>query len=236
MVVNVKVSFAYNWSSLRTINVYTDNNFCTSINANGNHSIEIPNNVKEISFQLGSIYPYKTVVSVTPTDTKEGEIFVGLYLNYRGLLLSLYDSLKNDFLKGRKLTIVEYNTFGNSDINTELIVLKNSRTSLLMLLISLIILVFSVVQQNNTLAPFAFLIGISSLITSLVYYKEQKVERNTYKVRIISSVMLFVLSVYFLDNSYMFLHWVILIFTVLLVFFFIENLRNSENKNLKEAV
>lgn len=235
MILNVKVSFVNGWFSYRSIKVFTGNVFCATINANGNHSIEIPNDVKEISFQLGSLYPYKTIVLLTPNDYKEDKIFVGLSLNHRGILLSLYDSLKTDYLQSRKLSVEEFRLFSENVNQKDLIILKNSKTSLLMLLLSLIILVFSVVQQNNDLAPFAFLIGLSSLITSLVYYKEQKVERNNYKVRVISSVLLFVLSIYFLDNSYLFLHWIILIFTTLLAFFFIENLRNNENTNLREA-
>ena len=235
MILNVKVSFVNGWFSYRTIKVFTDNVFCTSINANGNHSIEIPNDAKEILFQLGTIYPYKTIISLTSNDYNEGKVFVGLSLNHRGMLLSLFDSLKSNYLQSRKLSIEEYQLFDKNINQKDLIVLKNLKSSLLLFLISLIILVFSVVQQNNDLAPFAFLIGLSSLITSLVYYNEKTVERNTYKVRIISCVMLFVLSIYFLDNSYLFLHWIILIFTILLVFFFIENLRNNENTNLREA-
>lgn len=235
MILNVKISFVYGWFSYRNLKIFTDNNFCTSINASGNHSIEIPNDTKEIIFQLGTIYPYKTIISLTSTDYNEGKVFVGLSLNHRGMLLSPYDSLKTNYLQSRKLSIGEFRSFSENVNQKDLIELKNSRTSLLILLLSLIILVFSVVQQNNDLAPFAFLIGLSSLITSLVYYKEKIVERNTYKVRMISSVLLFVLSIYFLDNSYLFLHWTILIFIILLVFFFIENLRNNENTNLKGA-
>lgn len=235
MVLNVKVSFVNGWFSYKNIKIFTDGNFCTSINANGNHSIEILNDTKVILFQLGTIYPYKTAVSLTSIDYNEGKVFVGLSLNHRGMLLSLYDSLKTNYLQSRKLSIEEYKLFNENINQKDLIILKNSKTSLLILLLSLIILFFSVVQQNNDLAPFAFLIGLSSLVISLVYYNEKTVERNTYKVRIISTVMLFVLSIYFLDNSYLFLHWIILIFTILLVFFFIENLRDNENTNLREA-
>ena len=235
MILNVKVSFVNDWFSYRTIKVFTDNVFSATINANGNHSIEIPNDTKEIMFQLGTIYPYKTAVSLTSNDLNEVKVFVGLSLNHRGMLLSLLDSLKTNYLQSRKLSIEEYQLFDKNINQKDLIVLKNLKSSLLLFLISLIILVFSVIQQNNDLAPFAFLIGLSSLITSLVYYNEKTVERNIYKVRIISSVLLFVLSIYFLDNSYLFLHWIILIFTILLVFFFIENLRNNENTNLREV-
>ena len=235
MVVNVNISYVYGWFSYRNIKVFTDDNFCTSINANGDHTIEIPNDTRQISFQLGTIYPYKTIVSLTPNDYKEDNIFVGLSLNHRGILLSLYDSLKTDYLRSRKLSIEEFRLFSENINQKDLIILKNSKTSLLMLLLSLVILVFSVAQQNNNLAPFAFLIGLSSLITSIVYYKEQKVERNNYKVRIISSVSLFILSIYFLDNSYLFLHWIILGFTTLLILFFIENLKSNQNIDVKEV-
>ena len=235
MILNVKISFVNGWFFYRTIKVFTDNVFCTSINASGNHSIEMSNETKEIKFQLGTIFPYKANVSLTSNDYKEEKVFVGLHLNHRGMLLSLYDTLKSNYLQSKMLSIEEYLVFDKNVNQKDLIILKNSKSSLLMLILSLIILFFSVVQQNNDLAPFAFLIGLSSLVISLVYYNEKTVERNTYKVRIISSVMLFVLSIYFLDNSYLFLHWIILIFTILLVFFFIENLRNNENTNLREA-
>lgn len=235
MILNVKISFVYGWFSYRNLKIFTNDNFYTSINANGNHSIEIPNDTREISFQLGTVYPYKTIISLTPNDYNESKVFVGLRLNHRGILLSLYDSLKTDYLQSRKLSMEEFRLFSEDINQKDLIILKNSKTSLLMLLLSLVILVFSVVQQNNDLAPFAFLIGLSSLITSIVYYKEQKVERNNYKVRIISSVSLFVLSIYFLDNSYLFLHWIILGFTALLILFFIENLKNNQNIDVKEV-
>src|SRR5690606_11664821 len=134
-----------------------------------------------------------------------------------------------------KLSESEYQIFDKNNDKEELIEIKNSKTSTLMLLISAIILVFSIVQQNNDLSPFAFLIGLSSLITSLVYFKEKKVVKNNYMVRIIASVTLFILAVYFLDNSYMFLNWIILLFTALLILFFIENLKRSNKTNIKEA-
>lgn len=150
-------------------------------------------------------------------------------------MLSLYDSLRQNFLQSKKLSITEYNLFNKTDSNKELIAIKSSRTSQLLVLISLLILVFSVIQQNNPLAPFAFLIGLSSFITSLVYYREKEVEKSIYKSRVISSILLFILAIYFLENSFQFLNWIILIFTILLSFFFFENIQNNNKVNLKEA-
>ena|SRR5690554_1351412 len=235
LTLNIKTRFIYGWFSLRSIKLYVDDVLFTKFLAQGTSIIEIPDDAQKLTFVLGKVYPYKTNMYVTKEDRKRKEIFMGLHLNHRNLLFFLYDSLRTDYLRSVKLTIQEYASFENDIYQQEFITLKDNKTSIISLLVSLVILLFSAVQQENELAPFAFLIGISSLITSMVYYKEKKVERNTYKIRIISSVMLFVLSVYFLDNSYLFLHWIILIFTVLLVFFFIENLRSNKNKNLKEA-
>lgn len=235
MILNAKASFIYGWFSFRNICIYTDNVLCTCISGTGKHIIEIPKNTKVIRFELGKINPYKTSVSLTKEDYESGNIFVGLSLNHRGLALALYDSLKSDYLKSTKLSPYNYKLFGENIDQEELIELKNSKTSTLMLVISVIILVFSVVQQNNDLSPFAFLIGLSSLITSLVYFKEKKVVKNNYMVRIIASVTLFILAVFFLENSYMFLNYIILLFTVLLVLFFIENLKRSNKTNIKEA-
>ena len=235
LTLNIKTRFIYGWFSLRSIKLYVDDVLFTKFLAQGTSIIEIPEDAQKLTFVLGKVYPYKTNMYVTKEDRKRKEIFMGLHLDHRNLLFFLYDSLRTDYLRSVKLTIQEYASFENDIYQQEFITLKDNKTSIISLLVSLVILLFSAVQQENELAPFAFLIGISSLITSMVYYKEKKVERNTYKIRIISSVMLFVLSVYFLDNSYLFLHWIILIFTVLLVFFFIENLRSNKNKNLKEA-
>lgn len=235
MILNVKICFIYGWGSLRNVKIYADDKLLFKVLAQGNYILEIPENTNKLSFKLGLIYPYETTEIISTENRINNEVYVGLYWKHRGMLWTVYDSLKSDYLQSIKLNSEEYALFEKDIYQQEFITWKDNKTSLISLLVSLVILVFSIVQQNNALAPFAFLIGISSLITSMVYYKEKKVERNNYKMRIISSVMLFVLSVYFLDNSYLFLHWIILIFTVLLVFFFIENLRSNKNKNLKEA-
>lgn len=111
----------------------------------------MPNETKEIKFQLGTIFPYKANVSLTSNDYKEEKVFVGLHLNHRGMLLSLYDSLKTNYLQSRKLSPEEYKLFNENINQKDSIILRNSKSSLLLFLISLIVLVFSVVQQNNNI-------------------------------------------------------------------------------------
>ncbi|HLT66156.1 MAG TPA: hypothetical protein VKZ80_07390, partial [Flavobacterium sp.] len=61
------------------------------------------------------------------------------------------------------------------------------------------------------------------------------IEKRTYKTRILSTIALFVLAVLFLENSYGFLHYIILMFTILLTLFFIENLKSNQNIDVKEV-
>lgn len=235
MILNIKASFVYGWFSLRGIDVHTDNEFCASISGTGNYSIQIPESTKIITFTMGRIKQFKTTVTLTPADYEKKDVYVGLYLNHRGILLALYDSLKPDYLRSRILSPDAFLQFDNLIHKEQEISLKDAKASLLAVLISTLILVFSVVQQSNDLSPFAFFIGLSSLITSLVYYNQKKVLKSRYKVRMISTVVLFIIAVGFLENSYAFLHWVILLFTALLLLFSFENLRNNENTKIKEA-
>jgi len=130
-------------------------------------------------------------------------------------------------LRSVKLTIEEYASFGKNIYHQEFIALKDNKTSIITLLVSLMILVFSVIQQENKLAALAFMVGLSSTITSLVYFKDLQVEKSTYKMRIFSTIAAFVLAVLFLENTYGSLHLIILIFTVLLYFFYLENIKDS---------
>ncbi|GEM_PF-2005534 len=234
LTLNIKTRFVYGWFSLRNIKLYVNGVLFTKFLAQGTSIIEIPNDVQKLTFVLGKVYPYKTNIYITEEDRKRKEIFMGLHLNHRNLLFFLYDSLRTDYLRSVKLTIQEYASFGKDIYQQEFITLKDNKTSIISLLVSLVILLFSVVQQENELAPLAFMIGLSSTITSLVYFRDLQVEKGTYKTRILSTIALFVLVVLFLENSYGFLHWIILMFTILLVFSFIENLRSNENMDLNK--
>jgi len=235
LTLNIKTRFIYGWFSLRSIKLYVDDVLFTKFLAQGTSIIEIPDDAQKLTFVLGKVYPYKTNMFVTKEDRKRKEIFMGLHLNHRNLLFFLYDSLRTDFLRSVKLTIQEYASFENDIYQQEFITLKDNKTSIISLLVSLVILLFSVVQQENELAPLAFMIGLSSTIASLVYFKDLQIEKRTYKTRILSTIALFVLAVLFLENSYGFLHYIILMFTILLTLFFIENLKSNQNIDVKEA-
>lgn len=235
LTLNIKTRFIYGWFSLRSIKLYVDDVLFTKFLAQGTSIIEIPDDAQKLTFVLGKVYPYKNNMYVTKEDRKRKEIFMGLHLNHRNLLFFLYDSLRTDYLRSVKLTIQEYASFENDIYQQEFITLKDNKTSIISLLVSLVILLFSVVQQENELAPLAFMIGLSSTIASLVYFKDLQIEKRTYKARILSTIALFVLAVLFLENNYGFLHYIILMFTILLTLFFIENLKSNQNIDVKEA-
>jgi len=227
LILNIKTKFVYGWFSLRNIKLYVDGVLFTKFLAQGTSIIEIPDDVQKLTFVLGKVYPYKTTIYITEEDRKRKEIFIGLHLNHRNLLFFFYDSLRTDYLRSVKLTVEEYVLFGKDIYQQEMITLKNNKTSIISLLVSLVILVFSVVQQENELAPLAFMIGLSSTINSLVYFKDLQVEKSTYKTRILSTVAAFVLVILFLENSYGSLHFIIFMFTALLYFFYLDNIKYS---------
>lgn len=234
MSLNIQISFIYGWGSLRNIKVFIDGILYTKILAQGAHVLEIPENTKEVTFKLGIIAPYKTTIVFTEEDRLNKNVFIGLHLHHRSLFLSFVDSLKTDYLRSVKLTNEDYFTFHKSIYQQEYIVLKDNKATVLSILISLLILIFSIVQQENELSPIAFLIGLSSTITFLVYFNDLRIEKRTYKARMISTMLGFVLAVLCLENSFMFLHWIILVFTGLLFLFYKENINNSKNYNLTE--
>ncbi|WLD23241.1 hypothetical protein NU10_11060 [Flavobacterium dauae] len=227
LTLKIKTIFVYGWFSLRNIKLYVDGVLFTKFLAQGTSIIEIPDDVQKLTFVLGKVYPYKTTIYITEEDRKRKEIFIGLHLNHRNLLFFFYDSLRTDYLRSVKLTVEEYVLFGKDIYQQEMITLKNNKTSIISLLVSLVILVFSVVQQENELAPLAFMIGLSSTINSLVYFKDLQVEKSTYKTRILSTVASFVLVILFLENSYGSLHFIIFMFTALLYFFYLDNIKYS---------
>lgn len=227
LTLKIKTIFVYGWFSLRNIKLYVNDVLFIKFLAQGTSIIEIPDDVQKLTFVLGKVYPYKTTIYITEEDRKRKEIFIGLHLNHRNLLFFFYDSLRTDYLRSVKLTVEEYVLFGKDIYQQEMITLKNNKTSIISLLVSLVILVFSVVQQENELAPLAFMIGLSSTINSLVYFKDLQVEKSTYKTRILSTVAAFVLVILFLENSYGSLHFIIFMFTALLYFFYLDNIKYS---------
>src|SRR5690554_8211574 len=171
---NLKISFIYGWGSLRNIRVYVDDQLHSKLLAQGEYVIELPKNTQKITFKLGMIFPYETSIFVTAKNRADKELFAGLYLHHRGLVQALYDSLKTDYLRSIKINPQEYTSFQTDIYRPEFIVKENNGDSILTLLVSLIILLFSILQQDNELYLLAFIIELSFSVPALVYLHSGK--------------------------------------------------------------
>lgn len=226
---NIHVNFIYGWYSLRSIKIFVDDVFHSKINARGVHSIQIPTDAKEITFTFGVIKPYRTTVCISEEHLNSNELFVGLYLHHRSLLLSLYDSLKKDYLRSKLLTKETFNTFFKDVYQQEVIVLADRKMAALTLILSVLIFVFSIVQQQNDWAPLAFLLSLTTIISSLIYINDKKVEKISLKTRAITTVFSFLLCAFFLNNDYIFLRYIIILFSTVILLNYYKIFKESEN-------
>ncbi len=229
---NIHVNFIYGWGSLRSIKVFVDDIFHSKINAHGFHSIQIPTDAEKITFALGVIKPYRTTVCISEEYLYSNEFFVGLYLHHRSLLLSFYDSLKKDYLRSKVLTKETYNTFINDIYQQEVIVLADRKIAVLTLILSVLIFVFSIVQQQNDWAPLAFLLSLSTMISTLVHFNDKVIEKLTFKTRVFTAIASFVLSALFLENSFMYLRFVIIMFTLMLFAIYSKEVKSIQVKKI----
>lgn len=194
---NLKISFIYGWGSLRSIKIFVDDAFHSSVLAQGNYALQIPEDAKKLTFTFGWINPYTTSLQIDKNKFNENEVYVGLYLNHRGLIYSLYDSLKKDYLRSTLLDKKSIKTFEKNIYQQETIVFKDNKASKLTLLLSIIIFVFSIVQQTNDLAASAFLLSLTTIISTLVHFKDKEVNKTSFKTRAITTTLSFFLSAFF---------------------------------------
>src|SRR5690606_24062526 len=226
---NLKIHFIYGWGSLRSIKIFVDDVLHSKVLAQGIYEFQIPDNAKKLTFTFGFINPYTTSLSIDKSNFKNNELFVGLYLNHRGLMYALYDSLKKDYLQSTFLNKQTFNTFESDIYKQEFIVLKDNKLAKLSLILSIIIFIFSIVQQTNDFAAFAFLLSLTTIISSLIYINDKKVEKISLKTRAIISVSSFLLCAFFLNNDYMFLRYIIILFTTILSFNYFQIFKESES-------
>jgi len=229
-ILNIQINFIYGWGSLRSIKVFVDDVFQSKIDARGFHSIKIPSDAKKITFTLGVIKPYRTTAYVSENHLSTNELFVGLYLHHRSLLLSFYDSLKKDYLRGKLLTKETFNTFSEDIYQQEVIELADRKIVVLTLILSVLIFVFSIVQQQNDWAPLAFLLSLSTMISTLVHFNDKVIEKLTFKTRVFTAIASFILSALFLENSFLYLRFIIVMFTLTLFSIYLKEVQNREVK------
>lgn len=228
-ILNLKINFIYGWGSLRSIKIFLEDILLSKVMAQGIYEFQIPDNAKKLTFTFGFINPYTTSLSIDKSNFKNNELFVGLYLNHRGLMYSLYDSLKKDYLRSTFLNKKTFKTFESDIYKQEFIVLKDNKPAKLTLILSVLIFVFSIVQQQNDWAPLAFLLSLTTIISSLIYINDKKVEKISLKTRAITTVFSFLLCAFFLNNDYIFLRYIIILFSTVILLNYYKIFKESEN-------
>lgn len=228
-ILNLKINFIYGWGSLRSIEIFLEDILLSKVMAQGIYEFQIPDNAKKLTFTFGFINPYTTSLSIDKSNFKNNELFVGLYLNHRGLMYSLYDSLKKDYLRSTFLNKKTFKTFESDIYKQEFIFLKDNKPAKLTLILSIIIFIFSIVQQTNDFAAFAFLLSLTTIISSLIYINDKKVEKISLKTRAITTVFSFLLCAFFLNNDYIFLRYIIILFSTVILLNYYKIFKESEN-------
>ncbi|WP_277632660.1 hypothetical protein [Avrilella dinanensis] len=224
MKIKVYVNFPNSWFSLRNIKVTVDNKFKFEILAQGEHILEFDDEFETLSFKLSYYKCHLNKKDIHIDDTGKGHI--ALSLNHKNMIQTLWASLQPNYL-----LVNSYKTFeeykSNRNAQNNVYHLKSKKTYVTAALISCLILILSVVQQDNSNNHIPFLIGLSSLLTTIIYFNEKKVNLDTYKLRIFSTITLFVLSLFFLENT-LGIKTLLILFTIILYMMFSESLKKKE--------
>ena len=103
------------------------------------------------------------------------------------------------------------------------------RLSVLSIILSLIVLVLSVIDNTSDFNDIIFFNGLMLLIGHLVYFNEKEVLLSFFKARYIATILLFVLSIFFISSQYAVIKYAILIFTCLLFLLYQKNIKDKKS-------
>lgn len=224
MKIKVYVNFPNGWFSLRNIRVAVDNKFNVEMLAQGEHILDLDDDFETLSFKLGYYKCHLNKQAIHIDDSGIGHI--ALSLKHKNIIQTLWASLQPSYL-----LVSSYKTFeeykSHRDASSDLYHLNGKKTYVTAALISCLILILSVAQQDNSNNHIPFLIGLSSLLTTIIYFNEEKVNLGTYKVRVFSTIALFVLSLFFLENT-LGIKALLILFTIILYMMFSESLKKKE--------
>src|SRR5690606_37259736 len=121
-----------------------------------------------------------------------------------------------DYLRSKVLTKESFNTFFKDIYQQEVIVLADGKIAVLTLILSVLIFVFSIVQQHNDWAPLAYLLSLSTMISTLVHFNDKVIEKLTFKTRVFTAFSVLSLSALFLADRFLYLRFSILMCTITL--------------------
>jgi len=226
MEVKIKILFPYNWFAIQFIHIYIDELYFGKISAKGESVIKIPNESSKISFKLSSVY--RTSIDLTPLQPNQAIV---LYLNRHNYLSTLVNSLRKGYLRGALLEENKINVFEKEILYADNTFIKphDYRLSVLSIILSLIVLVLSVIDNTSDFNDIIFFNGLMLLIGHLVYFNEKEVLLSFFKARYIATILLFVLSIFFISSQYAVIKYAILIFTCLLFLLYQKNIKDKKS-------
>lgn len=230
MEIRIKILFPYNWFSIQFIYIYIDGFYFGKIAAKGEAVMEIPKESSKIAFKLSAVY--KTSIdlsSLAPNDS------IILYLNRHNYVSTLINSLRKGYLISTVLQEKEIRVFEKKILYSDNTFIKPNdyKISVISIILSLIIVALSIIDNTSELNDIFFLYGLILLISHIVYFNEKEVLLSLFKARYVATILLFVFSTFFMSSQYEVFKYIILIFTALLYLLYSKSVKDHKLINYK---
>lgn len=222
---SIKLVFPYNWYHFRNVKVFNDRgDLITKISHCEHQNILIDNNSQFITVRLDF---FKSVLQIPEGSN---ELFLSLFLNFRDTFpIKYFDVLKRKCLTGKFLDKEEFDKFNLDFYNTDkkwILKANIDKSNLILgLLISIILLVSSVIEQENEYQDLIFFISLVSLISLIMIFTEKnKLLAFDYKSRMIATGFAFILGTFFLNSPI----YIILVMFIFSSLFLLKSFRKLE--------
>lgn len=210
---------------LRSLKVRANKEVLGKIRYAEERSFEFPENTDYLIFNIGF---HKTVLNLDKVKDKD---YALIYFELKNSL----DLYKFNILRVKHFhTIEERNAFCNTlytDFGKSKTIKPTNKTVILLgCVISAILALSSFYPDSSANGGFnlPFFMGIGSLVSMLILNTEKSIRLKDYKTRITATLLIFVLSLFFIHSSTM-----IAIIAVLSIVFFIRSI--SEFKQLDKT-
>lgn len=201
---------------LRSLKVRADKEVLGKIKYAEERSFDVPENTEQLVFNIGF---HRTVLDLNKVKDKD---FALIYFELKNSL----DIYKFNILRVKHFhTIEERNAFCNTlyvDFGKSKTIKPTNKTVILLgCVISAILALSSFYPDSSANGGFnlPFFMGIGSLVSMLILNTEKSIRLKDYKTRITATLLIFVLSLFFIHSSTM-----IAIIAVLSIVFFIRSI------------
>lgn len=214
---------------LRSLKVRADKEVLGKIKYAEERSFKIPENTEQISFSIGF---HKTILNL---DSVKENDYALIYFELKSSL----DIYKFNILRVKSFrTIEKRNAFCNTlyvDFGKSKTIKPSNKTIILLGSVISIILALSSFYPESSNAmdnggfSLTLFLGIGSLVSMLILNTEKNIRLKDYKIRITATLLIFVLSLFFIHSN-----TIIAIIAILSIVFFIRSM--AEFKRLDDAI